>query len=1069
MTGKLSATLIKAHRHGRLARAVQFLLAFGAGWLAAAGALFVADNLFNLSPAARLAGGLGLVGAAAAALAWLLGGICCARLQARRLAVRLEQLNGIADNSLINALHFAADPTLPPALQQVFQAQAARACAGIQWRRLWDGRQLRRLGLGFALAAGAALVYALGFAPHARNALARCLDPQSNLTPLNYTQFQVEPGDARLPEGATCPIAAHAWKFGRPVSDLDIVVAGPEGEGPRTPMTGEGGRCLFELKELRRSLRYRIANGNDSSRWFRVEVQPAPRLTALSLRVQPPAYTGQAPAELSPLQREAALLAGSQLLVAATPPPGYSARLSFAGKELQPQADGSWVLPVAGAGELALALHSAAGLVHPRVWYCRLQPRPDLPPTIQFANRELNVQLGMGQTLAVQLHAADDLGLAGLRLALLDRDLERPVKEWQFAKLRTERDEVYVLPIAAPLFAPNASYRLQARVWDSHQPPNEGSTPVPLSIHVVDLARATPEAAAGDSFAALFRRLGDARERQQAVQSELSPRLERVARGKLHELKSLQRRQADVHRLIAEANGMAQRLRQQQKLPETFAAAIAELQAKYSQPLLRKLQGLDPEADPKDLVKALNEVLLAQAEIVRRLQELLGEINRERLEQQAGLQQLAAENQDQKLFDALGKLKQDLETFREEQKKIQAATEALDKKKAEDWTDQDEQLLGNLAARQEDLAHFYKAAFNDLSKVQNQDFSNSQMAEELVELYEELQKAGAALEGKKMEIATSAENMGIELAESIKTNIERWLADKKDSTKWTAEENGKSPDVPLQDLPQELSDIVGDLIDDLKDMAENDAEDSSNSYLGAFDEGIGWGSGDGNLNDMSAKGITGNSMPNDSEVSGRSGEGRSGKSSGQFVEEEATGKGGRDTPTRLTASPFEQGTVKDSSKDPQGGATGGGKQSGTGGEGLHGQRPDHLPGSDERLPAQSAELKQKAEALMRQLTVQHLPTADLEEAIAKMGQIAQQRDPERPGLPLRAVQSDIVASLRDAQAALKAAQAKGAVETGRRGPATERASRYDTPEPVPPGYERSVQAYFKALAEAPAQ
>jgi len=42
--------------------------------------------------------------------------------------------------------------------------------------------------------------------------------------------------------------------------------------------------------------------------------------------------------------------------------------------------------------------------------------------------------------------------------------------------------------------------------------------------------------------------------------------------------------------------------------------------------------------------------------------------------------------------------------------------------------------------------------------------------------------------------------------------------------------------------------------------------------------------------------VTGNRLPNKSEIGGRSGEGRQGKSSGEFVGDEAVGKGGRKTP-----------------------------------------------------------------------------------------------------------------------------------------------------------------------------
>ena len=217
------------------------------------------------------------------------------------------------------------------------------------------------------------------------------------------------------------------------------------------------------------------------------------------------------------------------------------------------------------------------------------------------------------------------------------------------------------------------------------------------------------------------------------------------------------------------------------------------------------------------------------------------------------------------------------------------------------------------------------------------------------------------------------------------------------------------------------------------------------------------------MDDMSAKGITGNIMPNNNEVGGRSGEGRSGKSSGQVVEKEAYGKGGRDTPTRLVQSPFEKGTVKDYSKDPQGGATGGGKQSGLGGDGLRGITPDQKPDVDQRLPGQQAELKQKAEALLRELNVRNLPTGDLEEAVNKM-ELIQKFSSTGSGLQVRQVQSELLSSLKDARTAIQSS-AVGGIERSEARSLKVSSIRHPENESTPAGYEESVDAYFRALAE----
>ena len=156
------------------------------------------------------------------------------------------------------------------------------------------------------------------------------------------------------------------------------------------------------------------------------------------------------------------------------------------------------------------------------------------------------------------------------------------------------------------------------------------------------------------------------------------------------------------------------------------------------------------------------------------------------------------------------------------------------------------------------------------------------------------------------------EQSGLENAAELMHNLERWIADKPDKVKWLMEEPLAPADIALAELPSELEDIVGDLIDKEENMTE-DVEDVSSSWLDSMDKGAGWDAVDGPISGMSAKGITGNLLPNRQEIGGRSGEGHTGRSHGQMVEKTASGKGGRNTPSRLTPSPFEQGSIKDTS------------------------------------------------------------------------------------------------------------------------------------------------------------
>jgi hypothetical protein len=91
-----------------------------------------------------------------------------------------------------------------------------------------------------------------------------------------------------------------------------------------------------------------------------------------------------------------------------------------------------------------------------------------------------------------------------------------------------------------------------------------------------------------------------------------------------------------------------------------------------------------------------------------------------------------------------------------------------------------------------------------------------------------------------------------------------------------------------------------------------------------------------------------------------------------MVEQTATGKGGRRTPTRLSPDPFQAGEIQDTSAQAPGGATGGGKLSGIGGEGLEGPVPPEIRRELGRLASRQASLRNRAEKIDIQLQAARL-------------------------------------------------------------------------------------------------
>ena len=218
----------------------------------------------------------------------------------------------------------------------------------------------------------------------------------------------------------------------------------------------------------------------------------------------------------------------------------------------------------------------------------------------------------------------------------------------------------------------------------------------------------------------------------------------------------------------------------------------------------------------------------------------------------------------------------------------------------------------------------------------------STLREEVNKIWSDVEKAEELYSSRVKVMKVSREEIGLDLAEKIMEDLEMWLPDTPDRLRWELEEPLEPVDVPMAELPETLEDLIGELLESEEELLW-DAEDLTSSWADSL-SAAGWAVMDGPISNFSARGKTGNVLPNINEITGRSGEGRTGPTSGELVQETVQGLGGRKTPLRYTPDQPMEGVIKEEGSVPAGGGTTlGGKVAGGGEGGLPGAAvPDYL-------------------------------------------------------------------------------------------------------------------------------
>jgi hypothetical protein len=404
----------------------------------------------------------------------------------------------------------------------------------------------------------------------------------------------------------------------------------------------------------------------------------------------------------------------------------------------------------------------------------------------------------------------------------------------------------------------------------------------------------------------------------------------------------------------------------------------------------------------------------------------------------------------------------ELKKFENQQRDVINTSTRLAQKPVSQYDAKDKSQLLHMQALADKWSKFLNQKLINMSNLTEQDQANAALKDDLAEMNVQLAMEKDALQIKAVKIATPLEQEGLEDAKKLTSNIEQWLMQKPDTMKWEMEEPVAQNDVPDPPLPSELHDMIGKLLEHEEDMT-SDMESLGSKWNDSINKGNGWAAMDGPISDMSAQGVTGNEMPKNDEIQGRSGSGREGRASGEMVGATATNKGGRRTPTRLTHDAFASGKIQDSSKQPPGGATGGGKKAGYSGEGLEGPAPIGMQKNLKRLAGAQAQLLNQTERLRLELHADNFHNFKLIEAAVLM------QDAKKA---LNAFQYHTALiyqkmAVHDLATAKLLAGAAAHVAVDNTGPIRKKFHHLSDSAsgPLPKGYRNPIKAYFARLSQ----
>ena len=1053
-----------------VAKGIAHLVAWGAAVVLLA---LLADRVFHLAQKALFAVDTLAILLAVAMLSVKLVRPLLTALSDEQIAIHIESRLGNLDGRLINSIQIGKNERMAAnPFSSVLVRQNSKQIEQIDFKPAMPWKGARPAGVMCCLTAGLLAVYGFASPTHFKHSLQRFLTPHAAAAPLTRTLIDsVEPGDIVVLGGTDVTIRTKL--SGAPSSRIFLRVGAKSSWRKLTnySATDDGG-FEWRLAKVTRPMDYQIIAGDARSTIYHIDITESPSIQEIDITLVHPEYTRNPPQTLEAHKGNIEALPGTKVKIVGHANKHLkiaellrskrdSIRLEIQRSGVRDDVTGEFT--VEGNETWWFRLEDVTG--HPNVapvQYAVIALK-DRPPAVQVISQNEEVKLTPADSTTLTFSATDDYGLknASLKLerfrAFDQSQVGLPKRKQPIAENPTQHSGKFVLSMEKLKVADGDKLWYRIEVEDALGQKGTSST---QSIIIVrpsqqDSADVNNEKAAIELLKELVARQVKNRTSVNEIIDELGliPLIDRI------------------DKVMAEQVAIGKTTK---GLSEKLARFKRQLQRLVKEEMEDAVAALDDASKARresSQRRHLIETTLIQEEIIKKLSRLAGiaksRANSSKKKGDSTDIETPNDIDSQKAIDAF---KDKLTEFYKEQK-----ANILETQKAlalpPDSTEFEEQMR-KVIERQRIARKLARQAKDQTHVLDEKEITNPQLIERMESVFRAASDALKSAEAKDVRRTLLKEEMAVLMSDAIPNNGEAFLGSGAGKTKWDFEDwpEEERPETKLPPIPPDLHDTLGELIDKQEQLADDEDDMQSQMQYGATDNTGMIGGDGGPLSNMMAKGRSGNTTPKNNEVGGRAGSGRTGKSSGEFVEDTDVAKEGRETEDRYTKEQSTEGFVKTKGKKKRaGGSTStGGKRSNEATElGLRGDAPINWSQQRIKLKEKQNDLQLKMERFANRLRkIMGAADFDINAALLLMQEVKEELN---GGNYDHAVRKQIATiwHLKQLQRRMRSF-GMDTDEDEKASEKTARRIRADDPlhEKYPDEYRKLLQEYYRALSEA---